>query len=150
MKKFDEKNKEKIQRVKNYLKEIRQLNLKIGNLKFTKENTEFKSMNFKNAKVIDEVNLVNIQIEEYQKELKEFISKSYILDSKEMEIISVYIDSSSYKEMIERLSSRGIEEHVYTRKIPYICLKLEPLIKDSDFGCVQRANNEYLKRIEGA
>lgn len=150
MKKFDEANREKIQKVKDYLKEIRQLNIKTSHLLFTKSNAEFHSMNFKNIKKTDEMKYIDIQIEECQKELSKFVSKVYILDNDEMEIISIYIAANSYKEMVERLNERGIAEHVYTSKIPYICLKLSPLIEDNDFGCVQRANNEYIKKITGA
>lgn len=149
MKIFNIEEKEKIQNVKNYLKEIRQLNSKLAFLLFTKNNQELKTFNFKYASKEKELQTITIQVEEFQKELNKFVEKTYILDHDEIEIVSIYVESNSYKNMIENLSKRGITEHTYTRKIPYICLKLTKLVNESDFGCVQRANNEYLKRIKG-
>lgn len=149
MKIFNTDEKEEIQSVKNYLKEIRQLNSKLAFLLFTKNNQELNTYNFKYANKEQEAKAIQIQAEELQKELDKFVKKTYVLDHDEIEIISIYIESKSYKNMIENLSKRGINEQTYTRKIPYICLKLAKLIKVEDFGCVQRANNEYLKRIKG-
>lgn len=149
MKTFTKEEKDSIQNVKNYLKEIRQLNNKLAFLMFTKENQELKTFNFKYANKKSEAAAINTQIEELQKELDNFVKKTYILEHDEIEIISIYVESHAYKDMIENLNNRGIEEHTYTRKIPFICLKLSKLISDDDFGSVQKANSRYLKRIKG-
>lgn len=149
MKMFNTAEKESIQNVKNYLKEIRQLNSKLAFLMFTKNNKELKTFNFKYASKEKELQAITTQVEEFQKELNKFVKKTYVLDHDEIEIVSIYVESNSYKDMIENLNKRGITEHTYTRKIPYICLKLAKLVNADDFGCVQRANNEYLKRIKG-
>ena len=149
MKKFTVEEKETIQLIKNYLKEIRQLNNKLAFLMFTKENKELKTYNFKYADKNSEESAISVQIEELQKELDNFIKKTYIIEQDEIEILSIYVESRAYKDMIKSLNRRGIEEHTYTRKIPYICLKLSDVINLDDFGSIQKANCRYLKRIKG-
>ena len=149
-KKFSDEEKEKIDTVKKYLKEIRKLNKKLSFLIFTKNNRELKTFNFKYANKEGEKEAIEMQIEEFQKELDRFIKKTYVLENNEIEIVSIFVESNAYKEMVENLNKRGITEYTYARRIPYICLKLSKLIDENDFGCVQRANGEYLKRIKGA
>lgn len=153
MKGFTQEQKEKIQRAKNILKEIRQLNSKLSFLLDEKTNKESSDINFKNVPWNVPGNareeMIDIQVEELRNEMQNFISKIYVLDSEDLEIISIYTESNSYKDMIDKLNAKGIEEYTYTRKIPLICLKLDELIENNDIGYLKRANESYLKRIKG-
>ena len=153
MKGFTQEQKTKIQRAKNILKEMRQLNYKLSFLLDEKSKKENNDINFKNVPWNVPGNareeMIDIQVEELRNEMQNFISKIYVLDKEDLEIISIYIESDSYKKMIDKLNAKGIEEYTYTRKIPLICLKIDGLIKDKDTGYLERANENYLKRIEG-
>ena len=52
--------------------------------------------------------MIDIQVEELRNEMQNFISKIYVLDKEDLEIISIYIESDSYKEMIDGLNAKGI------------------------------------------
>lgn len=129
--------------VKEYMLKVRAINKKIKYLKLMIEQ-------FDNAKISEdniEYKAAKIQYEELVEEMNKFIKNIFTLTPEEIEIALVYVDSSGYDDILEKIKKKGFSEKNYSRIIRIVRSKLSKIVTEEDCQCIENANNRYIKRM---
>lgn len=90
------------------------------------------------------------RIELFNNEIDKFTLALYVLKAGQRNIVNCYINSHSYSDMIQELeSSYYISESTYTREIPKICLKLASYIDYENSITIDDLNRRYNDYLSG-
>ncbi len=89
------------------------------------------------------------RIELFDKEIDRFTLKLYLLRNGQRNIINAYINSHGYNEMIQLLDERYcISERAYSRSINSICLELSKYIDYTKIVKLSDFNDEFNEYIQ--
>lgn len=163
MAKYSIEEKETIEKVKTYLKEIRILNQEKFSLKIecddilTPQSVKFseempggysKPKDKQIISIMMQRELINKRLELFEEELDRFTPILYLLGTGHRNIISVYVNSRGYTDMIDSLDSNYcITESSYKRKFPEACLKLSKYIDLDNIPSLEKLNNEFSEYV---
>ena len=160
---YTKEEKEIIEKMKEYLKNIRALT----NEKFSLELEYNDIPEPQSPKISDEApggyskpkdhqmnsliskrDLLFKRIQLFNQELDKFMFASFLLKKGHRSIIECYINSRSYNEMISMLEDDYcISESTYNRKIPEICLELSKYVDYRNPVTVSDVNQAFLQWI---
>lgn len=158
MSKYTSEQKEIIEKVKMYLKNIRQIKTEKFSLQMEYEDIPApQSIKFGNEmpggvkKPLDERynsrlvrrDLILKRIEIFNEELDRFIPVLYLLKSGQRTIVNCYINSKCYSEMVEMLGEHYINERAYSRNINVICLELAKYIDYDNPPRIEELNRKF-------
>lgn len=166
--KYTPREKETIEKVKRYLKSIRLLNQEKFSLELEYEDAPTpQSIKYSDesqggfAKPKDEQitsmmvrrDLIAKRLELFNKELDHFMPILYLLNAGQRTMISIYVKSSCYTDMMHKLNDHYITESAYTRKMPETCLALAQYLDLDNIPTLEKLNtkfNNYVKSINNA
>lgn len=156
---FTEEEKETIKEVKDYLKELRKINLEKFSSVFEIENIPSpQSIKYSNempggfSKPKGEQITSNMLRREllikrvalFDQELDRFMPLLYLLNAGHRNIIRTYVCSRGYNEMIDTLEeSFCISKSTYKRKFPKACLELAKYIDMDNRPSLEKLNNKF-------
>lgn len=161
---FTEKEKETIKEVKDYLKELRKINLEKFSLTFEIEDTPSPQ----SIKYSDEMpggfskskgeqitsnmlrrELLTKRVALFNQELDRFMPLLYLLNAGHRNIIRTYVCSRGYNEMIDTLEeSFCISKSTYKREFPKACLELAKYINFNNKPSLEELNNRFFNSIK--
>lgn len=161
---FTEEEKETIKEVKDYLKELRKINLEKFSLTFEIEDTPSPQ----SIKYSDEMpggfskskgeqitsnmlrrELLTKRVALFNQELDRFMPLLYLLNAGHRNIIRTYVCSRGYNEMIDTLEeSFCISKSTYKREFPKACLELAKYINFNNKPSLEELNNRFFNSIK--
>ena len=162
---FTEEEKETIKEVKDYLKELRKINLEKFSLTFEIEDIPSPQ----SIKYSDEMpggfskpkgeqitsnmlrrDLLIKRVTLFNQELDRFMPLLYLLNAWHRNIIRTYVCSRGYSEMIRTLDeSYCISVSTYKREFPKACLELSKYINFNNEPSLEELNNRFFNNIKG-
>ena len=162
---FTEEEKETIKEVKDYLKELRKINLEKFSLTFEIEDIPSPQ----SIKYSDEMpggfskpngeqitsnmlrrDLLIKRVTLFNQELDRFMPLLYLLNAGHRNIIRTYVCSRGYSEMIRTLDeSYCISVSTYKREFPKACLELSKYINFNNEPSLEELNNRFFNNIKG-
>ena len=162
---FKEEEKETIKEVKDYLKELRKINLEKFSLTFEIEDIPSPQ----SIKYSDEMpggfskpkgeqitsnmlrrDLLIKRVTLFNQELDRFMPLLYLLNAGHRNIIRTYVCSRGYSEMIRTLDeSYCISVSTYKREFPKACLELSKYINFNNEPSLEELNNRFFNNIKG-
>lgn len=162
---FTEEEKETIKEVKDYLKELRKINLEKFSLTFEIEDIPSPQ----SIKYSDEMpggfskskgeeitsnmlrrELLTKRVALFNQELDRFMPLLYLLNAGHRNIIRTYVCSRGYTEMIRTLDeSYCISISTYKREFPKACLELAKYINFNNKPSLEELNNRFFNNIKG-
>ena len=162
---FAEEEKETIKEVKDYLKELRKINLEKFSLTFEIEDIPSPQ----SIKYSDEMpggfskpkgeqitsnmlrrDLLIKRVTVFNQELDRFMPLLYLLNAGHRNIIRTYVCSRGYSEMIRTLDeSYCISVSTYKREFPKACLELSKYINFNNEPSLEELNNRFFNNIKG-
>ncbi len=162
---FTEEEKETIKEVKDYLKELRKINLEKFSLTFEIEDIPSPQ----SIKYSDEMpggfskpkgkqitsnmlrrELLTKRVALFNQELDRFMPLLYLLNAGHRNIIRTYVCSRGYTEMIRMLDeSYCISISTYKREFPKACLELAKYINFNNKPSLEELNNRFFNNIKG-
>ena len=162
---FTEEEKETIKEVKDYLKELRKINLEKFSLTFEIEDIPSPQ----SIKYSDEMpggfskpkgeqitsnmlrrDLLIKRVTLFNQELDRFMPLLYLLNAGHRNIIRTYVCSRGYSEMIRTLDeSYCISVSTYKREFPKACLDLSKYINFNNEPSLEELNNRFFNNIKG-
>ena len=162
---FTEEEKETIKEVKDYLKELRKINLEKYSLTFEIEDIPSPQ----SIKYSDEMpggfskpkgeqitsnmlrrDLLIKRVTLFNQELDRFMPLLYLLNAGHRNIIRTYVCSRGYSEMIRTLDeSYCISDSTYKREFPKACLELSKYINFNNEPSLEELNNRFFNNIKG-
>lgn len=160
---FTIEEKEIIKEVKDYLKELRKINLEKFSLTFEIEDTPSPQ----SIKYSDEMpggfskskgeqitsnmlrrELLTKRVALFNQELDRFMPLLYLLNAGHRNIIRTYVCSRGYNEMIDTLEeSFCISKSTYKREFPKACLELAKYINFNNKPSLEELNNRFFNSI---
>jgi hypothetical protein len=161
---FTEEEKETIKEVKDYLKELRKINLEKFSLTFEIEDIPSPQ----SIKYSDEMpggfskskgeqitsnmlrrELLTKRVALFNQELDRFMPLLYLLNAGHRNIIRTYVCSRGYNEMIDTLEeSFCISKSTYKREFPKACLELSRYLDMEHRPSLEKLNNIFYKSIK--
>ena len=161
---FTEEEKETIKEVKDYLKELRKINLEKFSLTFEIEDIPSSQ----SIKYSDEMpggfskpkgeqitsnmlrrDLLTKRVALFNQELDRFMPLVYLLNVGHRNIIRTYVCSRGYNEMIDTLEeSFCISKSTYKREFPKACLELAKYINFNNKPSLEELNNRFFNSIK--
>lgn len=161
---FTIEEKEIIKEVKDYLKELRKINLEKFSLTFEIEDTPSPQ----SIKYSDEMpggfskskgeqitsnmlrrELLTKRVALFNQELDRFMPLLYLLNAGHRNIIRTYLCSRGYNEMIDTLEeSFCISKSTYKREFPKACLELAKYINFNNKPSLEELNNRFFNSIK--
>ena len=161
---FTIEEKEIIKEVKDYLKELRKINLEKFSLTFEIEDTPSPQ----SIKYSDEMpggftkskgeqitsnmlrrELLTKRVALFNQELDRFMPLLYLLNAGHRNIIRTYVCSRGYNEMIDTLEeSFCISKSTYKREFPKACLELAKYINFNNKPSLEELNNRFFNSIK--
>lgn len=161
---FTEEEKETIKEVKDYLKELRKINLEKFSLTFEIEDIPSPQ----SIKYSDEMpggfskpkgeqitsnmlrrNLLTKRVAMFNQELDRFMPLLYLLNAGHRNIIRTYVCSRGYNEMIDTLEeSFCISKSTYKREFPKACLELSKYLDMEHRPSLEKLNNMFYESIK--
>ena len=161
---FTEEEKETIKEVKDYLKEMRKINLEKFSLTFEIEDIPSPQ----SIKYSDEMpggfskpkgeqitsnmlrrELLTKRVALFNQELDRFMPLLYLLNAGHRNIIRTYVCSRGYNEMIDTLEeSFCISKSTYKREFPKACLELAKYINFNNKPSLEELNNRFFNSIK--
>lgn len=161
---FTIEEKEIIKEVKDYLKELRKINLEKFSLTFEIEDTPSPQ----SIKYSDEMpggfskskgeqitsnmlrrELLTKRVALFNQELDRFMPLLYLLNAGHRNIIRTYVCSRGYNEMIDTLEeSFCISKSTYKREFPKTCLELAKYINFNNKPSLEELNNRFFNSIK--
>lgn len=161
---FTEEEKETIKEVKDYLKELRKINLEKFSLTFEIEDIPSPQ----SIKYSDEMpggfskpkgeqitsnmlrrELLTKRVALFNQELDRFMPLLYLLNAGHRNIIRTYVCSRGYNEMIDTLEeSFCISKSTYKREFPKACLELAKYINFNNKPSLEELNNRFFNSIK--
>lgn len=161
---FTEEEKETIKEVKDYLKELRKINLEKFSLTFEIEDIpspqsikysdempgEFsKSKGEQITSNMLRRELLTKRVALFNQELDRFMPLLYLLNAGHRNIIRTYVCSRGYNEMIDTLEeSFCISKSTYKREFPKACLELSRYLDMEHRPSLEKLNNIFYKSIK--
>ena len=161
---MNEKEKETIKQVKEYLMELRKINLERLSLTFEIEDIPSpQSVKYSNEapggfskskgeQITSNMlrrELLNKRLELFNRELDKFMPLTYLLNAGQRNIIRTYVCSRGYTEMIRTLEEDYcISESTYKRAFPKACLELAKYIDLNNQPSLEKLENEFYKDIK--
>lgn len=162
---FTEEEKETIKEVKDYLKELRKINLEKFSLTFEIEDIPSPQ----SIKYSDEMpggfskpkgeqitsnmlrrDLLIKRVTLFNQELDRFMPLLYLLNAGHRNIIRTYVCSRGYSEMVRTLDeSYCISVSTYKREFPKACLELSKYINFNNEPSLEELNNRFFNNIKG-
>lgn len=156
--------KETIKEVKDYLKELRKINLEKFSLTFEIEDIPSPQ----SIKYSDEMpgsfskskgeqitsnmlrrELLTKRVALFNQELDRFMPLLYLLNAGHRNIIRTYVCSRGYNEMIDTLEeSYCISKSTYKREFPKACLELAKYISFDNKPSLEELNNRFFNSIK--
>ena len=89
------------------------------------------------------------RIEMFNKVIDDFTLKTFMLSTRERQIIQVYMDAKSYGEMILNLEeSVYISESTYKRELPNICIHLSSYINFQNIPSLEEINQRFYQEFQ--
>ena len=162
---FTEEEKETIKEVKDYLKELRKINLEKFSLTFEIEDIPSpQSIKYsdempggfskpKGEKITSNMlrrDLLIKRVTLFNQELDRFMPLLYLLNAGHRNIIRTYVCSRGYSEMIRTLDeSYCISVSTYKREFPKACLELSKYINFNNEPSLEELNNRFFNNIKG-
>ncbi len=160
---FTEEEKETIKEVKDYLKELRKINLEKFSLTFEIEDIPSPQ----SIKYSDEMpggfskpkgeqitsnmlrrDLLTKRVALFNQELDRFMPLLYLLNAGHRNIIRTYVCSRGYNEMIDTLEeSFCISKSTYKREFPKACLELSKYLDMEHRPSLEKMNNKFYEMI---
>lgn len=160
---FTEEEKETIKEVKDYLKELRKINLEKFSLTFEIEDIPSPQ----SIKYSDEMpggfskpkgeqitsnmlrrDLLTKRVALFNQELDKFMPLVYLLNAGHRNIIRTYVCSRGYNEMIDTLEeSFCISKSTYKREFPKACLELSKYLDMEHRPSLEKMNNKFYEMI---
>lgn len=160
---FTIEEKEIIKEVKDYLKELRKINLEKFSLTFEIEDTPSPQ----SIKYSDEMpggfskskgeqitsnmlrrELLTKRVALFNQELDRFMPLLYLLNAGHRNIIRTYVCSRGYNEMIDKLEeSFCISKSTYKREFPKACLELSKYLDMENRPSLEKLNNNFYEMI---
>lgn len=160
---FTIEEKEIIKEVKDYLKELRKINLEKFSLTFEIEDTPSPQ----SIKYSDEMprgfskskgeqitsnmlrrELLTKRVALFNQELDRFMPLLYLLNAGHRNIIRTYVCSRGYNEMIDTLEeSFCISKSTYKREFPKACLELSKYLDMENHPSLEKLNNKFYEMI---
>jgi len=160
---FTEEEKETIKEVKDYLKELRKINLEKFSLTFEIEDIPSPQ----SIKYSDEMpggfskpkgeqitsnmlrrDLLTKRVASFNQELDIFMPLLYLLNAGHRNIIRTYVCSRGYNEMIDTLEeSFCISKSTYKREFPKACLELSKYLDMENHPSLEKLNNKFYEMI---
>lgn len=161
---FTIEEKEIIKEVKDYLKELRKINLEKFSLTFEIDDTPSPQ----SIKYSDEMpggfskskgeqitsnmlrrELLTKRVALFNQELDRFMPLLYLLNAGHRNIIRTYVCSRGYNEMIDTLEeSFCISKSTYKREFPKACLELAKYINFNNKPSLEELNNRFFNSIK--
>ncbi len=161
---FTEEEKETIKEVKDYLKELRKINLEKFSLTFEIEDIPSPQ----SIKYSDEIpggfskskgeqitsnmlhrELLTKRVALFNQELDRFMPLLYLLNAGHRNIIRTYVCSRGYNEMIDTLEeSFCISKSTYKREFPKACLELSKYLDMEHRPSIEKLNNIFYESIK--
>lgn len=161
---FTEEEKETIKEVKDYLKELRKINLEKFSLTFEIEDIPSPQ----SIKYSDEMpgvfskpkgeqitsnmlrrDLLTKRVALFNQELDRFMPLLYLLNAGHRNIIRTYVCSRGYNEMIDALEeSYCISKSTYKREFPKSCLELAKYLDMENCPSLEKLNNNFYESIK--
>lgn len=161
---FTEEEKETIKEVKDYLKELRKINLEKFSLTFEIEDIPSPQ----SIKYSDEMpggfskskgeqitsnmlcrELLTKRVALFNQELDRFMPLLYLLNAGHRNIIRTYVCSRGYNEMIDTLEeSFCISKSTYKREFPKACLELSKYLDMEHRPSIEKLNNIFYESIK--
>lgn len=161
---FTEEEKGTIKEVKDYLKELRKINLEKFSLTFEIEDIPSPQ----SIKYSDEMSggfskpkgeqitsnmlrreLLTKRVALFSQELDRFMPLLYLLNAGHRNIIRTYVCSRGYTEMIRTLDeSYYISVSTYKREFPKACLELAKYINFNNKPSLEELNNRFFNSIK--
>ena len=161
---FTEEEKETIKEVKDYLKELRKINLEKFSLTFEVEDTPSpQSIKYseempggfsksKGEQITSNMlrrELLTKRVALFNQELDRFMPLLYLLNAGHRNIIRTYVCSRGYSEMIRTLDeSYCISVSTYKREFPKACLELTKYINLDKKPSLEELNNRFFNNIK--
>ena len=161
---MNEKEKETVKQVKEYLMELRKINLERLSLTFEIEDIPSpQSIKYsdeapggfskpKGEQIASNMlrrELLTKRLELFNKELDKFMPLVYLLNAGHRNIIRTYVCSRGYNEMIDTLEeSFCISKSTYKRKFPKACLELAKYIDMDNRPSLEKLNNKFYESIK--
>ena len=162
---FTEEEKETIKEVKDYLKELRKINLEKFSLTFEIEDIPSpQSIKYsdeapggfsksKGEQITSNMlrrELLTKRVALFNQELDRFMPLLYLLNAGHRNIIRTYVCSRGYNEMIDTLEeSYCISKSTYKREFPKACLELAKYINFNNKPSLEELNNRFFNNIKG-
>lgn len=161
---FTEEEKETIKEVKDYLKELRKINLEKFSLTFEIEDIPSPQ----SIKYSDEMpggfskskgeqitsnmlrrELLTKRVALFNQELDRFMPLLYLLNAGHRNIIRTYVCSRGYNEMIDTLEELFcISKSTYKREFPKACLELSKYLDMEHRPSIEKLNNIFYESIK--
>lgn len=90
------------------------------------------------------------KIELFNQYIDQFVLYTVYLSSRQRQIINIYLEASSYQEMLDQLENKYyISVSTYKRELPEICLALSRIIDFDDLPTLDKMNQIfYLKCVK--
>lgn len=161
---FTEEEKETIKEVKDYLKELRKINLEKFSLAFEIEDVPSpQSIKYSNEmpggfskqkgeQITSNMlrrTLLNKRLALFNQELDRFMPLLYLLNAGHRNIIRTYVCSRGYNEMIDTLEeSYCISKSTYKREFPKACLELSKYLDMEHRPSLEKLNNIFYESIK--
>ena len=161
---FTEEEKETIKEVKDYLKELRKINLEKFSLTFEIEDTPSpQSIKYsdeapggfsksKGEQITSNMlrrELLTKRVALFNQELDRFMLLLYLLNAGHRNIIRTYVCSRGYTEMIRTLDeSYCISVSTYKREFPKACLELSKYLDMDNRPSLEKLNNIFYESIK--
>lgn len=161
---FTEEEKETIKEVKDYLKELRKINLEKFSLTFEIEDipspqsikysdeapggfSKSKGEQITSNMLRRELLIKRVAL--FNQELDRFMPLLYLLNAGHRNIIRTYVCSRGYNEMIDTLEeSYCISKSTYKREFPKACLELAKYINFNNKPSLEELNNRFFNSIK--
>ena len=162
--KYTEEEKNIIDEVKKYLRELRMINIEKFSMAFEIEDIPSpQSIKYsseapggfsksKGEQITSNMlrrELLNKRLELFNRELDKFMPLTYLLNAGQRNIIRTYVCSRGYSEMIRTLDeSYCISESTYKRAFPKACLELAKYIDLNNKPSLEKLNNQFYNSIK--
>ena len=161
---MNEKEKETVKQVKEYLTELRKINLERLSLTFEIEDIPSpQSIKYSNEvpggfskskgeQITSNMlrrELLTKRLELFNMELDKFMPLIYLLNTRHRNIIRTYVCSRGYNEMIDTLEeSFCISKSTYKREFPKACLELSKYLDMEHRPSLEKLNNIFYESIK--
>lgn len=161
---YTEEEKKIINEVKDYLRELRMINIEKFSMAFEIEDIPSpQSIKYSNEALggfskskgeqitsnMLRRELLNKRLELFNRELDKFMPILYLLNVGQRNIIRTYVCSRGYNEMINTLEeSYCISKSTYKRAFPKACLELAKYIDLINKPSLEKLNNQFYNSIK--